>query len=45
MEKTKNGLKLIQLKSSVKNDYGVKVFTEFIQLEKFLRIILVLTDL
>lgn len=36
MEKTKNGLKLIQLKSSVKNDYGVKVFTEFIELEKFL---------
>ncbi|MBK9404465.1 MAG: TIGR03984 family CRISPR-associated protein [Ignavibacteria bacterium] len=34
--KTKNGLKLIQLKSSVKNDYGVKVFTEFIELEKFL---------
>lgn len=36
MEKTKNGLKLIQLKSSVKNDYEEIVFVEFIELENFL---------
>lgn len=36
MEKSKNGLKLIQLKSTVKNDFGEKVFGEFSELEKFL---------
>lgn len=36
MEKTKNGLNLIHLKSSVKNDYGKVVFTEYRELEKFL---------
>ncbi|MDZ4711297.1 MAG: CRISPR-associated protein Csx19 [bacterium] len=36
MEKSKNGLKLIQIKSSVKNDFGNQLFKEFSELEKFL---------